>query len=192
MSPSPLTDTPSPSPADDPFAPSLHHGVHADVEVRGSPIHGHGVFALRPIPAETLIGRYEGRRYTPDEVESRPWNQALTYVFGLSDGTIIDADEGGNATRHVNHACEPNCIAYEVEDESGRLDIVIETLRPIDAGEELLLDYALDVGDEDPSRYACRCGSPTCRGTMVGPVRHVDPAGTAEPAAPGDPGTEHG
>ena len=140
----------------------------AGIEVRHSPIHGLGVFARQPLPAGTGIGRYEGRRYTPDEVNQRGWDTALTYVFGLSDGSLIDAAEGGNATRHINHACEPNCIAWEVEDDEGRPVVEIETLRDLQAGEELLLDYALDVGDEDPARFACRCGCRCCRGTMLG------------------------
>ncbi|MBW8827898.1 MAG: SET domain-containing protein-lysine N-methyltransferase, partial [Burkholderiales bacterium] len=94
---------------------------------------------------------------------------SLTYVFGLSDGTMIDGGEGGNATRHINHSCEPNCVAYEIEDPSGNLSVVIEAGRAIRKGEELFLDYALDVGDEDPTNYACACGAPRCRGSMVAP-----------------------
>ena len=138
------------------------------IEVRGSGIHGLGVFATASLPAHAFLGRYQGRRYAADEVGRREWDRSLTYVFGLSDGSLIDAAEGGNATRHINHACEPNCIAYEVEDEDGSLHIEIETLRELQPGEELLLDYALDVADESPDAYACHCGSPRCRGTLVG------------------------
>jgi len=41
------------------------------------------------------------------------WNDQLTYPFGLSDGSIIDDAEGGNATRHINHACVPNVEVVE-------------------------------------------------------------------------------
>jgi uncharacterized protein len=133
--------------------------------VRISPIHGRGLFALRNIAAEQQIGVYEGRRYASEA--DRDWDHALTYVFGLSDGTVIDGSEGGNDSRHINHSCEPNCAAYEIEHDDGTLAIVIETLRPIQRGEELLLDYALDVGPEDRSDYPCACGTPKCRGTMV-------------------------
>lgn len=140
---------------------------HEFIEVRASGIHGLGAFARRNLSRGQALGRYEGRRYAPHEHGERDWDHALTYVFALSDGTIIDGSDGGNATRHLNHSCAPNCAAYEVEDEDGGSHIVIEAKRRIRAGEELFIDYALDVGDNDPGEYACRCGHARCRGTMV-------------------------
>src|SRR5688500_14111701 len=81
------------------------------VEVRCSPVHGNGVFAVRSLPPGLVVGTYEGRRYAPSEAHDMPSDAALTYVFGLSDGTLIDGSDGGNATRHINHSCEPNCLA---------------------------------------------------------------------------------
>jgi len=133
--------------------------------VRRSPIHGLGLFAVRAIAAGEEIGVYAGQRYGADG--QAEWDDTLTYLFGLSDGTLIDGREGGNATRHINHSCEPNCSAYEVEDPRGVPVIVIEAERDIASGEELYLDYALDVGEEDISSYACACGTSRCRGTMV-------------------------
>jgi SET domain len=75
-----------------------------------------------------------------------PWDDRLTYLFALSDGTLIDGAQGGNATRHLNHACEPNCEAVEDHDEDGRLTVRIETTKSIRANDELFLDYALDIG----------------------------------------------
>ncbi len=144
-----------------------------DFEVRHSSIHGQGAFATRGLQRGREIGEYGGRRYSPGELAARDWDNALTYVFALSDGSIIDGSEGGNATRHLNHSCRPNCVAYEVSDEDGALRVVIEARRRIRAGEELFIDYALDVGDDDHSAYPCRCGAAGCRGTM---------AGAAEPA----------
>jgi len=138
------------------------------IEVRASGIHGEGAFARRSLHPGQIVGVYGGRRYAEREHRSRDWNQALTYVFALSDGSIIDGSEGGNATRHINHSCAPNCAAYEVDDGEDGPQIVIEARRRIAAGEELLLDYALDVGDNDPGHYACRCGHAGCRGTMAG------------------------
>ncbi len=136
-------------------------------EVCRSPIHGLGVFARNDLPAGTVIGRYAGRRYTAEQIPQRDWNRRLTYVFGLSDGSVIDGAQGGNATRHLNHCCEPNCQAVEFE-EGGRLAVWIETLRDIRHGEELFIDYALQIAeDDDPSEHLCHCGAPACRGTMV-------------------------
>jgi SET domain-containing protein len=73
------------------------------VEVRQSDVHGRGVFSLRNLRPGEVIGHYAGRRYGPDETHPG-WNDQLTYLFGLSDGSVIDDAEGGNATRHINHA----------------------------------------------------------------------------------------
>lgn len=140
-----------------------------DVEVRNSPVHGRGVFARRTLSAGHVLGLYEGRRYSARQAKARRWDHALTYVFGLSDGSLIDGAQGGNATQHINHSCEPNCAAYEVEDDIGGLHISIETLREIARGEELFLDYSLDAESADATTFACRCGADECRGSMLAP-----------------------
>ena len=137
------------------------------IEVRPSVVHGHGVFAVAPLPAGTLVGRYEGRRYSEAQALRRNWDDHLTYLFGLSDGSIIDGAEGGNATRHVNHACVPNCQAVEYRGQGGQLEVRIETLRAVRAGEELTLDYALQVDPDSEDEHVCTCGSSNCRGTML-------------------------
>ena len=143
--------------------------IHAHVAIRRSGVHGLGVFAEQRLPPGTLVGLYEGRRYTAQEVERGDWNSQLTYLFGLSDGAVIDGAKGGNATRHLNHACEPNCEAIEYLEEEGSLAIRVETTRIISAGEELFLDYALVIDEaDDPAAYPCCCGSANCRGTMAG------------------------
>jgi len=138
------------------------------IEVRQSTVHGRGAFATRPLGRGRQVGVYRGRRYGPDEAAERDWNNGLTYVFALSDGTIIDGSDGGNATRHLNHSCQPNCVAYEIDDADEGARVVIETRRRVQAGEELFIDYALDIGDDDPEEYPCRCGARKCRGTMAG------------------------
>jgi SET domain-containing protein len=136
------------------------------VEVRQSEVHGKGVFAARALRARQKIGTYAGRRYAPDEALA-PWDDQLTYLFGLSDGSTIDGAQGGNATRHINHACEPNVEAIEKHDGSGGLVVVIRAIRRISRGDELFLDYALDVAGDDPAAYPCRCESANCRGTLA-------------------------
>ena len=139
--------------------------VSAAVIVHRSRVHGLGLFARWPIAAGEQIGVYAGQRHHADR--EAEWEPALTYLFRLSDGTLIDGGEGGNATRHINHCCEPNCSAYEVEGPEGLLVIVIEAEQGIASGEELYLDYALDVDEADISSFACACGSARCRGTMA-------------------------
>ena len=112
------------------------------------------------------IGPYAGRPYAPDEAHTG-WDDQLTYLFGLSDGSMIDGAQGGNATRHLNHACDPNVEAVEDCNAADDRVLVIHTTRDIRAGEELFLDYALDVGGDDPAAYPCECGAARCRGTLA-------------------------
>jgi SET domain-containing protein len=87
-------------------------------------------------------------------------------LFVHNSRTCVDAAYGGNASRFINHSCDPNCEAV-IE----RGHIWIEATRPIVAGTELVYDYQYeddpDYTLEDLRFYACRCGSPNCRGTIV-------------------------
>lgn len=149
-------------------AMTRHSAQDLPIEVRQSAIHGSGAFAVRTLNAGQCIGRYTGKVYSPSEVGERDWDHALTFVFALSDGSVIDGAEGGNATRNINHSCAPNCAAYEIESGSGEPWIVIEALRRIRAGEELFLDYSLDAGSSSTEAFVCHCGSKACRGTLIG------------------------
>jgi len=140
------------------------------IEVRHSDVHGLGAFARQGLQRGRELGAYTGRRYSAGEMAERDWDNELTYVFGLSDGSLIDGSEGGNATRHINHSCQPNCQASEVTDDDGLLRVVIESRRRIRPGEELFIDYALDIGADDPADFPCRCGTRACRGTMAAPA----------------------
>ena len=138
------------------------------IRIAPSGVHGLGAFATRDIDADERIGEYAGRRYTPSQARRRTWDAALTYVFALEDGSVIDAAQGGNATRHINHSCEPNCIAYEELLGTGRRGIAFYAIRAICAEDELTLDYSLSVDEsEATAMFACACGTAACRGSML-------------------------
>ena len=144
------------------------------LQVRRSGVHGRGVYAQVPLRAGEIIIEYTG--------EVIPWDEALrrhprdpsdpnhTFFFHLDDSRVIDGGVGGNSSRWINHACAPNC---ETEDDGGR--IYIKALREIAVGEELFFDYRLVIDERYTAKlkkaYACRCGAPDCRGTMLGPKR---------------------
>ena len=142
--------------------------------VRNSPIHGRGVFAGRTIRKGTQIVEYRGERISMREAERRPDsdpdNPYHTFLFELDDRRLIDAAEGGNAARWINHSCAPNCEPIE---DDGR--VYIQAKRTIRAGEELGYDYRLSVSGYINKKmhagYACRCGAPRCRGTMLAKKR---------------------
>jgi SET domain-containing protein len=73
-----------------------------------------------------------------------------TFVFGLSDGRVIDGSRGGNSTRFLDHACTPNCEAIETGDR-----VFIHALAPITPGDELFIDYGLSV-DGAVSQSCCQ------------------------------------
>jgi SET domain/Domain of unknown function (DUF3331) len=140
------------------------------ITVRGSRVHGRGVFATRPIGAAEFICDYRGERITWNEaVERHPHDPSQpnhTFYFDIGDGFVIDGAVGGNSARWINHSCAPNCDAVD----NGR-KISIRTIRDVSAGEELGIDYALTVSIRRTAKlraqYACHCGSLDCRGTML-------------------------
>ena len=143
-------------------------------EVRRSDIHGNGVFARRRIDAGERIVEYEGERITSDESAIRaeqgggPINH--TFFFSLADGNVIDGGSGGNDSRFINHACEPNCEAYE---EDGR--VFVYSLQQIEKGEELNYNYALIYEERHTAAvkklFECRCGALSCTGTILAPKK---------------------
>jgi SET domain-containing protein len=125
-----------------------------------------GLFARMPLRRGQLISDYEGRRLDQHEALTC-LRDGVTYLFALSDGGFIDGADGGNATRHLNHSCAPNCHAQEFW-RKGDLGVRIKTLRAIAEGEELFLDYSLVIDtNDDPKAYPCNCGTPTCRSSLV-------------------------
>jgi SET domain-containing protein len=65
-----------------------------------SPIHGHGLFAARPLSAGQLIGVYEGPAVEDDGI----------YVLWIEGDTAESwtGYDGKNEMRFMNHADDPN------------------------------------------------------------------------------------
>lgn len=91
-----------------------------------------------------------------------------TFYFHIDNGRVIDGNVKGNDARWINHSCEPNCEADEI---NGR--VYIKALRNIAAGEELNYDYGLIIDEPYTpkllSEFPCWCGSENCRGTLLTP-----------------------
>jgi len=140
--------------------------------MRRSDVHGNGVFAVDDLAeGETLI-EYKGEVINWKEALRRhphdPAQPNHTFYFHIDDGRVIDGNVNGNAARWINHSCEPNCEADEV---NGR--VYIKTLRNIAAGEELNYDYGLIIDEPYTPKllaeFPCWCGSESCRGTLLTP-----------------------
>ncbi len=139
-------------------------------EVRHSPVHGYGVFALRKIRKGTTITEYLGERVTHEEADARYENKDPndnhTFLFTVDSKTVIDGGVNGNDARYINHSCDPNC-----ESTTLKKRIFVEAVRTIRPGEELAYDYQIERDREDPPNvdeiFACRCGAAKCRGSML-------------------------
>jgi len=150
------------------------HSGGRRIQVRRSGVHGKGVFALQPLKKGEVIIEYKGEVISWPEALRRhphdPTDPDHTFYFHIDDGNVIDAKHGGNAARWINHACEPNCEADEVD---GR--VFIKALRTIKPGTELFYDYGLVIDEKYTPKlkkqFECRCGSRGCRGTMLAPKR---------------------
>ncbi|MCF7708876.1 MAG: SET domain-containing protein-lysine N-methyltransferase [Verrucomicrobia bacterium] len=128
-------------------------------EIKDSPIHGKGCFAVKSIAKGTRIVEYTGVKITKRESEKRCMENN-EYIFTLDDKHDLDGDVGWNPAKYINHSCTPNCSAEDID---GHIWIVAE--RRIKLGEELTFNYGYEL--EDLYDHPCMCGSPNCIGYMV-------------------------
>ena len=151
------------------------------ITARRSPIHGNGVFALAPIAKGETVIQYKGRLIThaqADRLYGDGADTGHTFLFTLNERYIVDANQGGNTARWINHSCEPNCEAVieEAADGDPRRDrVLIQAIRDIASGEELTYNYGIVLDVPHTARmkklWACRCGSRRCTGTLLQPRR---------------------
>lgn len=79
------------------------------------------------------------------------------YGYPLNDEVLVTWSSDPEQWSPINHSCDPNAWIEG-------LDLVAR--RPIDAGEEITVDYATFIaGTGEP--FDCRCGAEDCRGTVT-------------------------
>jgi len=127
--------------------------------VKGSPIHGRGVFATALIPRGMRLLEYAGERISKAE-SLRRCEAGNEYIFQLDEEFDLDGHVAWNPSHWINHSCSPNCEA----EPDGR-GVFVVALRDIQAGEELTFNYGYDLIDYQ--EYPCRCGAPNCVGYIV-------------------------
>jgi len=145
--------------AAEPLAPSIVQ-KHAcfRLAVRPSAIHRWGVFADELIPKRRKIMEYTGERCSRRETKRRVFEREFNYMFTLNSYWCIDGSTGGSGAEYVNHCCEPNIEARIVKEH-----ILYLSLRDIEPGEELTIDYRFG---KDVDIVLCGCGAAKCRGTI--------------------------
>jgi len=134
------------------------HAGPSHLVLRHSTIESLGCYTRVPIKKGELVAEYVGPRLSVEEAEALYDDHPRTFLFGLSNGKeVID---GIGAAAFINHSCDPNCEADEVQER-----VFIRAIRDIAAGEEITYDYNLyDGTPEDEAR--CLCRSEHCRGSM--------------------------
>eukprot|EP00939_MAST-03C_sp_MAST-3C-sp1_P000913 g913.t1 len=170
---------------------------------------GHGLVAAEPIGENVPVLEYVGELLTHKQARARELHYAAeTSKFRNSsrEGSpnaiesgccyqldvgryVIDATVFGNASRFINHSCEPNCVARRLQRTGQSYSttaaiprVMIYTLRPIAEGEELTWSYN-GLGVKGPnngtrkgsiascasvvlSERKCLCGSEKCVGRL--------------------------
>jgi SET domain-containing protein len=128
------------------------------VQVRPSPIDGHGVFAAERVSAHKKIGEIRGESVSIEEARIRATRHERIMIVELSAKRAIDFSKSTDPMRFTNHSCRPNarlCIDY------GRVEFY--ALREIAPGEEVTVDYG---ETHHKGTLACRCGAEGCRGAL--------------------------
>lgn len=109
---------------------------------------GLGLFATQTIPVRTRIIEYTGRVVSEAEAEEIGGR----YLFRINSRRFIDGSPRSNLARYLNHSCEPNARAYL----SGKR-IWIWSIRTIEAGEEITIDYGKEYFEQFIKPQACKC-----------------------------------
>lgn len=116
-----------------------------------------GLFAVEQIPPLRVVIEYTGEWIGAEAAEYRALRQR-NYLFELSKNSVIDGIMGGSGAQFVNHSCEPN-LRFRVYGKR----VFLVSLRGIDSGQELTVDYHLA---SDSEKELCHCGARLCRGFM--------------------------
>ena len=109
---------------------------------------GLGLFDTQTILARTRIVEYIGRLVNEAEAEEI----GDRYLFRLNFRRLIDGSPRSNLARYLNHSCEPNARAYL----SGKR-IWIWSIRTIEAGEEITIDYGKAYFEQFIKPQGCKC-----------------------------------
>jgi SET domain-containing protein len=127
------------------------------LEVRGSKIHGYGVFALEEIPRGRRVIEYTGRRISLAQANRiRPPKEA--YLAMVDREWVADPSVGGSGAEFINHSCRANLEWRRV-----RGHLYFYSRRRIRAEEELTGNYRYPTRIK---RIPCHCGERNCRRTL--------------------------
>ena len=133
-------------------------------DFRASPTQGVGSFALSPIRRGEVVEVVGGVVMTEKElrafVRETPGFNAIQIDESLNlveRPEVTQRRQGGS----LNHSCDSNLWMAD--------EVTLVARRDVEAGEELMVDYALFTVDPGWAlEKPCRCGAPDCRRTITG------------------------
>jgi SET domain-containing protein len=119
---------------------------------------GCGVFANNSIAKDELVSLWGGCIVRKEELDpSMP--RFTQRVLQVDEELYLLTNIVEEPNDCFNHSCDPNLGFF------GQIGLV--ALRDVEAGEELMFDYAMsDGGPYD--EFECFCGSPNCRRKITG------------------------
>jgi hypothetical protein len=129
------------------FPPHYSHPRLANFEIVEDDVLGKAVRALVPFKKGALLARFDGLTVgyvTQHSLQKTP------------NMHLVDIHFAG----YLAHSCDPN-VGVDMASQH------IHALKPIPAGAILAMDYE-STEDELFQQFQCRCGSPQCRGLILG------------------------
>ncbi len=128
------------------------------LETRNRPDIGEeGIYALEPLAKDDLLIVWGGD--IVDENELRQLPDALKKMTAQVEEGLFQVSRQPASGDHINHSCDPNA--------GMRGQIAIVAMRPIAAGVEVCIDYAM-VDGTPYDEFDCACGAAACRGHITG------------------------
>jgi SET domain-containing protein len=130
-------------------------------EVRASPIHGRGLFAIADISKDEIVAVKGGHI-----IDGRLLREQISPALGSVEIQIGDdfyiapvtAEQRDGSLLYSNHSCDANLGI--------RGEITFVAMRSIAAGEETTHDWCMT--DDGDYILSCNCGAPNCRGKLTG------------------------
>jgi hypothetical protein len=130
------------------------------IEVRQSPIHGHGLFATDDFVRGEIVmvkGGHIVHRAQLAEINAQLGPVEIQIADDLFIAPVT-AEEREGSMLYSNHSCDANLGMCG--------NIIFVARRGIGAGEELTHDWC--TTDDDSYSVECKCGSANCRKVVTG------------------------
>jgi len=144
--------------------------VSSDTLIRApSRVAGEGVFAqVRFARGRQVVAVTAGRLVSRADYERIDWPHYAGRIMQVDDDCFLEGV--GGIEDFINHGCDPNA-GFNTD------GTALMALRDIEPGEEILFHYAT-CENHSGWRQSCGCGSPSCRGMVVG-FRDLEPTDQA-------------